>query len=76
MDHRGTIKSIGIGGICFVLGAAVGASFGLIYAPHSGKITRGIMDEKIHEAVRKADKIIDEARDRAEDFLKRAHVRR
>ncbi len=56
-------------GIGFLLGAVVGGITAILYAPHSGTLTRGLVDEKLHEATQKAEKIIEEAKDKAEDIL-------
>ena len=72
MSCKDTAGGIGIG---LLLGAITGAIVGILYAPHSGRVTRGLMDEKLHEATRKAEEIVHEARDRAEDILKKAHLR-
>ncbi len=53
-------------------GAAIGVALGVLYAPHSGRITRWFIDEKVHEATRRAGKIIEEAKDKAENMMKEA----
>lgn len=68
----GSKDSVNGVGIAFLLGAVVGAAVGVFYAPHSGKITRGLVDEKLHEAKRKAEKIIDDAKDEADIILRGA----
>ncbi|MDP3879276.1 MAG: YtxH domain-containing protein [Dehalococcoidales bacterium] len=53
-------------------GAAIGLAVGILYAPHSGTITRGLIDEKVHEATHRAEKIVEEAKDKAENIIKEA----
>jgi gas vesicle protein len=65
-------RGIGMG---FMIGAAVGAAIGVLYAPHSGRITRGLIDERMHEATHRAEKIVDDARERAENIVKEASER-
>jgi gas vesicle protein len=72
MSAKDTAEGLGIG---FLLGTAVGLILGILYAPHSGRITRGLVDERLQEVTRRAEKIIEEARDKAEDILKEAHLR-
>ena len=38
----------------FVLGAAIGAGIGLLFAPRSGKETRKILKDKMDDLVKKA----------------------
>ena len=38
----------------FVLGAAIGAGIGLLFAPHSGKETRKILKDKMDDLVKRA----------------------
>ena len=61
-------------GIGLLAGAIAGATLGLLYSPHSGKVNREIVDEKLRDATRRAEKIMEEAKDRAEDVLKKARV--
>ena len=67
MSNKDIIGSLGIG---FLVGAAAGLAVGILYAPHSGKITRGLLEEKSHEATHRAAKIIEEAKDKAEGIVK------
>ncbi len=69
------LKGAGLG---ILIGAAVGAIFGLLYAPHSGRVTRSLIKERGDEAVIRAENIINDARNRAEDIIRdaRAKVRR
>ena len=69
MASKESAEGFGIG---FLLGAVVGVTIGFLYAPHSGSVTRGLIDEKVHDATRKAERIIEEARDKAEDIVKEA----
>jgi gas vesicle protein len=66
------MDSAGGFGIGLLVGAAIGVAIGILYAPHSGKITRGLIDEKGHEAKRRAERIIEEAKEQAEDIVKEA----
>jgi gas vesicle protein len=69
MPSKDSAEGFGIG---LLVGAAIGVAVGILYAPHSGKVTRALVDEKVHEAERKAEKIIREAKDKAEDIAKEA----
>ena len=61
-------------GVGLLVGGITGAALGLLYAPHSGKMNRGIIDEKFHDATRRAERIMEEAKVRAEDVLKKARA--
>jgi gas vesicle protein len=69
MSGKDTASSLGI---AFLLGAVAGLAVGILYAPHSGRITRGLIDEKAHEATHRAAKIIEEAKEKAESIIKEA----
>jgi len=69
MGSKESMKSFGIG---LLLGTVAGGILGILYAPHSGKLTRGIVDEKVHDAIRRAERIIKEAKDKAQDVIKEA----
>lgn len=69
MPSKDSAEGFGIG---MLVGAAIGVAIGILYAPHSGKVTRGLIDEKIERAERKAEKIIREAKDKAEDIVEEA----
>lgn len=69
MASKESAEGFGIG---FLLGAVVGVTIGILYAPHSGSLTRGLIDEKIHDTTRRAERIIEEAKDKAEDIVKEA----
>jgi gas vesicle protein len=69
MVDKGSAEGFGTG---FLVGTIVGATIGVLYAPHSGRVTSGLIDEKIHDATRRAEKIVDEARDKAAGILKEA----
>ena len=56
-------------GIGFLAGAGIGMAVGILYSPHSGRVTRRLINKRIHEATQKAEKIIDEAKDKAEDII-------
>lgn len=72
MVSKSSTKGFGIG---FLIGAVIGGVLGILYAPHSGRITRGLVDEKIHEATHKAEKIIEEAKEKAENIMKEARAK-
>lgn len=72
MVNKGSAEGFGIG---LLVGAVIGGILGILYAPHSGKITRGLIDEKVHEATRKAEEIIEEAKDKAENIMKEAKAK-
>lgn len=65
-------------GLGILIGAAVGALVALLYAPHSGRVTRSLIKERGDEAMIRAENIINDARNRAEDIIRdaRAKVRR
>ncbi|MDP2730086.1 MAG: YtxH domain-containing protein [Dehalococcoidales bacterium] len=72
MVNKGAAKGFGIG---LLFGAVAGGVLGLLYAPHSGKITRSLMNEKVDEATHKSKGIVEGARDRAENIMKEAKVK-
>ena len=66
---RESAASFGIG---LLLGAIIGGVIGILYAPHSGRITRGLIEERVHEARHEATDIIEGAKDKAEEIVKKA----
>ncbi len=62
-------------GIGLLIGAAVGAVVGLLYAPHSGRITRSLIKERSDEAMARAEMIVNDARKRAEDIIRDARTK-
>ena len=72
MVSKDSAEGLGIG---LLIGAAVGLAIGLLYAPHSGRITRGLIDEKLHESTRKAEKIVEDAKEKAENIIKDAQAK-
>lgn len=72
MSSKDTATGMGVG---VLLGAVIGMAIGILYAPHSGRITRGLIDERVHEATRRAERILDEAREKAEDIVKEARTK-
>ena len=65
-------KGMGIG---ILIGAVVGAAIGILYAPHSGKVTRAMIRDKADEARTKADEIVEEAREKAGQIIKEAKAK-
>lgn len=57
------------------IGSSVGIATGMLYAPHSGRITRGLFNEKVSEARHEAERIVDDARGRAKHIMKDAKSR-
>lgn len=57
-------KNWGEIGVAFVIGAAVGAALGILFAPKSGKETRAIIKEKAQEVGEKASEIIESAKEK------------
>ena len=51
--------------IGLLLGVAVGAAVGLLYAPKAGKETRALLKEKAHEAKEKASEVAEKAKETA-----------
>ncbi|MBN1376008.1 MAG: YtxH domain-containing protein [Dehalococcoidia bacterium] len=72
MLNKESAEGFGAG---LLLGAVIGASIGILYAPHSGKETRVIISEKVHDATLKAEKIVEEAREKAENIIKEAKAK-
>lgn len=68
-------KNSGVFGLGLLVGVAVGFVLGILYAPHSGRITRGLIDEKVNESKQRAKEIIKEAEDKAETILKEAKTK-
>ena len=50
--------------VAFVVGAAVGATLGILFAPKSGKETRAIIKEKAQEVGEKAGEIFESAKEK------------
>jgi len=72
MVNKGSAGGFGIG---LLLGAAAGGILGILYAPHSGRVTRGLIDERVHDTTHKAGEIIEEAKDKAENIMKEARTK-
>ena len=68
-------KNRGRGLLAFLLGGAVGAVVGLLYAPRSGKETREILVSEGDEMVNKAVSSIQMAQDKAMSIIKDAQSR-
>lgn len=56
-------------GIAFVAGVVIGAAAGIVYAPHSGMVTRRLIDKRVHEVRQKAEKIVDDTKTKAKDII-------
>lgn len=72
MAGKASTEGFGLG---LLLGVMVGGVLGMLYAPHSGKVTRGLIDDRMHEAAQRAEKIIEEAKDTAENVMKEAEAK-
>ncbi len=59
------IKNSGTGMFAFLLGGLMGATFGILYAPRSGKKTRQIVTTEAQDMMNKAVSSIREAQDTA-----------
>jgi len=55
--------------IGFLLGAAIGGTVALLYAPRPGSETRAMLREKLDVAREKARDIIEEAREKAGEII-------
>lgn len=62
-------------GIGLLVGAAAGGILGILYAPHSGRVTRRLIDEKTHDTAHRAERIVEEAKDKAENIMKEARAK-
>ena len=60
--------SVGTGLVFFMLGAAVGASVALLYAPQDGESTRKYLGDKAEEVKDKAAEITTQTTDRAKEI--------
>jgi gas vesicle protein len=67
--NRDSIGPLAIG---LLVGAAIGATFGILYAPKSGRETRALIKDKTVEVVdkakEKAAEIVDRAKEKASDL--------
>jgi gas vesicle protein len=59
----------------FLAGGAIGAIFGMLYAPKSGKELRDDLRVKSNEYLDDADKYVAEAKDRAKDLINEGRKR-
>ena len=57
------------------IGIAIGISAGMLYAPHSGRVTRRIIGGRISDARHEAERIVDSARRRARKMIEDAGSR-
>ena len=76
MTDKGSTSSFGTG---FLVGAFIGLTIGILYAPRPGKETRQQLKEKAEEVKEKAEEvkekaedIIEKARDQAEEIINKA----
>ena len=69
MTDRGSTSSFGVG---LLVGAFIGLTIGILYAPRPGKETRQQLKEKAGEMKEKAEDIIEKARDQAEEIINKA----
>jgi gas vesicle protein len=61
--------------IGFLIGTAIGVAAGMLYAPHSGRITRQMISEKASQARYETGRMIDEAQYRGRRLVKSARSR-
>jgi gas vesicle protein len=61
--------------IGFIAGGAIGAIFGMLYAPKSGKELRDDLKMKSNEYLDEADKYVAEAKDRAKELINEGRKR-
>ncbi|MDD4859807.1 MAG: YtxH domain-containing protein [Dehalococcoidales bacterium] len=54
-------KDLGMTGMAFLAGAAIGAAAGILLAPQSGRKTRRLIQEKADEVAEKVDEFKDVA---------------
>jgi gas vesicle protein len=66
MSEHDSGKSFAIG---FLVGAALGAAIGILYAPHSGRETRAMIREKAEHAKERAEAVIEEAKEKAKVII-------
>jgi gas vesicle protein len=57
------------------IGAAIGISVGMLYAPHSGRVTRRLIEERISDTRHEAERIVEDAGKRARHVVKDARSR-
>ena len=69
MPDRDNTTGFAIG---MLVGAALGISIGMLYAPHAGRETREMLKERLGDARHKAEIIVDEARERAKKIIEDA----
>lgn len=53
-----------------LIGAAIGITVGMLYAPHSGRITRGIIAERASQVKHDASRTFDDARYRGRRMVR------
>ncbi len=54
----------------FLIGAAIGITVGMLWAPHSGRVTRGMIAEKASQVRHDASRTIDDARHRGRRMVR------
>lgn len=72
MSNTNPIRDLAIG---FLVGAAVGLTLGVLYAPRPGREIRQRVRERGREARETAEKIIHEAQEKAENIIEQARPR-
>lgn len=58
--------------MAFILGGLTGAALALLYAPRSGRETREMLSEKLHEAEERGRDLREQARTRGQAFVDEA----
>ena len=69
MSHKEQTEGISVG---FAVGLLIGVAMGILYAPRSGKETRGIIKDRAEVTRDKAEKIVEEAKQKAETIIENA----
>jgi gas vesicle protein len=59
MNNSDSVKGLGLG---LLIGAAIGFTLGILFAPQSGKETRALIKEKVVAAKAKAGEIVSKAK--------------
>ena len=64
MSDRASAEGFGRG---LLVGVVIGVTVGILYAPRPGRVTTGLIAQKVREAIRKVERIIDQWEDKPED---------